>query len=201
MARSELTLRNAWVAALILLLLLTPPAQAAHLQAAASPTASGSGEIILRVQTPAYTLDAAGLRVVGYGAYDVPGAPALPVWGTVVELPATGDWALTIEPGSVIEIQRQAPLPAVPVPQPILPDTMGGSSVADWPAAVPVIDRPDPEIYAANAFYPASIVQPGVEQWQAGRRLLALRVFPFQYNPVAGMLRYYADVRVTVRVL
>ena len=42
--------------------------------------------------------------------------------------------------------------------------------------------------------------RPFLLQWQGGRRLLPLRVFPFQYNPIAGTLRYYADLRVTVRV-
>ena len=97
-------------------------------------------------------------------------------------------------------LDRRAPLPAVPVPEPVLPGPLGWSSMAELPDAVPVVDRPDPAIYGADAFYPAEIVQPGPVQWQRGRRLLPLRVFPFRYNPVAGKLSYYPDVRITVRV-
>ena len=44
----------------------------------------------LRVQTPDYELDARGLRVPGYGTNSIPGAPALPIWSTTVELPPDG---------------------------------------------------------------------------------------------------------------
>ena len=70
----------------------------------------------------------------------------------------------------------------------------------DQAADVRTVDQPDPTIYHADALYPASVVEAGAVQWQGGRRLLPLRVFPFQYNPVAGTLRYYADLRVTVSV-
>ena len=93
-------LRDVCTAALVLLLSFTSQAQAAQTPGAAPLAASGHTEITLRVQTPTYTLDAIGLRVDGYGANDVPGAPALPAWGTVVELPPAGDWTLTVEPGT-----------------------------------------------------------------------------------------------------
>ncbi len=193
MLRAKPALRDAWAASLALLLLLTAPAQAA----APDPAASGASEIVLRVQTPAYTHDASGVRVAGYTTNDVPGAPALPVWGTVVELPAAGAWSVAVEPGRAELIARPSPLPAAPVPQPVVGPLGWG---AEWPDAVAVADQPDPAIYGADAFYPTALVQAGGVQWQRGRRLLALRVFPFQYNPVAGILRYYPDIRITVRV-
>ena len=63
-----------------------------------------------------------------------------------------------------------------------------------------LLDQPDPAIYGVDAFYPAAPVATGDEQWQRGRRLLAVRVFPFQYNPVTGELRYHPDITVTVHV-
>ena len=94
----------------------------------------------------------------------------------------------------------RGPLPAAPVPEPPAPNPLGLLADMDQAADVRTVDRPDPAIYAADAFYPASVVEAGAVQWQGGRRLLPLRVFPFQYNPVAGTLRYYADLRVTVSV-
>lgn len=136
----------------------------------------------------------------GYGAHGVPGAPALPVWSTVVELPPTGEPILTVEPGAAQLLSQPTPLAAVPAPQPVEPKPYGWLTGEDLPAAVATLDRPDPAIYQTDAFYPATLAQAGMIQWQAGRRLLQVRVFPFQYNPVAGMLRYYADIRVTVGV-
>ncbi len=115
-------------------------------------------------------------------------------------LPAAGDWTLAVEPGRSELVERATRLPAVPVPQAVDPGPLGWSAAGDGVDAVAVVDRPDPAIYEVNGFYPSAIVQAGAVQWQRGRRLLPLRVFPFQYDPVAGTLRYYPDISVTVRV-
>ena len=199
MIRTKPMLRTIWAAALVVLLGLTSQVGAATPEPATA-TAAGPVEIVLRVRTPAYRLDADGLHVAGYSANDAPGAPMLPVWSTVVELPATGEWRLTVEAGETRVIHLDRPLPAVPVPQPIPPAPLGWAVETDRPDAVPTADRPDPAIYHTNGFYPAGVAHPGQEQWQRGRRLLALRVFPFEYNPVAGIVRYHPDMRITVRV-
>ncbi len=165
----------------------------------AGATAGDVEDIQLRVQTPTYELDAQGLRVPGYGFESAPGAPRLPVWSTTVELPATGNWQITSsEPGSRV-IQVPATLPSVPVPN-MPPAPMEGWNVTNSPSAVPVVERPNAGIYGANAFYPSTPVVTGGEQWQRGRRLLAVRVFPFQYNPVTGLLRYHPDVHITIHL-
>ncbi len=178
----------------------------------------GGPAITLRVQTPVYMLDATGLIVPDYATHSTPGAPSLPVWATTVELPATGGWTISFDAGAAITLTAPAALPVVPVPDytslrgPSVGPTqsltsqeiasghtpslaMTESDAADF---LPALDRPDPTIYAADAFYPAAPVQAEELGWQAGRRLLAVRVFPFQYNPVRGELRYYPDIRVTV---
>jgi hypothetical protein len=64
------------------------------------------------------------------------------------------------------------------------PACSAGTSWRLCPRPRPRFDRLDPAIYGVDAFYPAAPVVVGAEQWQRGRRLLALRVFPFQVNPV-----------------
>ncbi len=177
------------------------------LAAPSAPEAARTQSITLRVQTPAYALTASGLRVPGLGTHDVPGAPALPVWADVIELPAGGDYVIRWEADPVITLPVPAPLPAVKVPLPIS-HVHGDATVVGAGAppadgqpgfdAVPLADRPDPAIYAADAFYPAALVQAGTAGIQRGRRLLPLRVFPFQYNPLRGELRYHPDIRVTL---
>lgn len=161
--------------------------------AAAEPV--GPAAIRLRVETPAYTLDAGGVRVAGYTADVQPGAPALPVWSTLVELPPDGAWQLSYEAAGTRELRAALPLPAAPAP---LRDLGGPQGAADRPAAVQLADRPDPAIYGRNAFHPAAPVTAGPEQWQRGRRLLPVRAYPFQYNPAAGMLRYHPELRITI---
>lgn len=154
--------------------------------------------IVLRITTPAYTLDEGGLRVPGYAIHDVPGAPALPMWATWVALPPEGEWSLTYVSREQQELLASRLILPVPSPQVTLDAPLTPEGIAERVAAAPLITQPDPAIYEVNAFYPPSPVQAGPEQWQRGRRLLAVRVFPFQYNPVTGEVLYHPEV--TVRV-
>lgn len=156
--------------------------------------------ISLRVQTPRFELDRGGVRVAGYARHDVPGAPALPVWSTVVELPHIGRWEVTYKSVEARALDEQVVVPPAPVPPGAPLGPRGSFPGGELPAAVASVARADPAIYARDAFYPASPVVSGNVQWQRGRRLLALRVFPFQYNPASKTLRYHPDLRIAIRV-
>ena len=154
----------------------------------------------VHVLTPDYQLDADGIAVPGYAWNDAPGAPRLPVYGTVVELPPTGDWQLTYDSAGSHILAESAQVPAVPVPQFPEATPENQAPVVDDLGPPTILDQPDPAIYGVDAFYPAAPVVTGDVQWQRGRRLLAVRVFPFQYNPVTGALRYHPDITITVQV-
>ena len=188
MSRSRIESRVLFVAVMAVSLLSWVPRGAA---------AEAGDAIHLDVKTPAYTIDDRSVTVPGYTSIATPGAPQLPVYGSIIELPLTGDWQLTYEDiGSQLLEQRVA-IPAVPVPQ--WPDELINPAV-DLPSAVPVADRPDPAIYQADAFYPSSVVEWGEAQRDGDRRIVPVRVYPFQYNPVTRQLRYHPDVRITVTV-
>jgi uncharacterized repeat protein (TIGR01451 family) len=157
-------------------------------------------EIPLRVQTPTYTLDGNGLSVPGYDTDTRPGAPALPVWNTLVELPSEGEWALSYQSVSPQSLAQPVTLLSVPVPDPSFSLPGDWAEQDELPESVPMVEQPDPAIYGVDALYPAAPVVQGQEQWQSGRRLLALQIFPFQYNPVTGQLLYHPDILVSVRV-
>jgi hypothetical protein len=170
--------------------------------AAAAPAAAGeTGQLYARVQTPDYRLVPGGVEAPGYAADTTPGAPRLPLHGMVFNLPLSGRWEVSFESiGSRILAERvtvnAAPVPNLDLNGPIAPQDM-----ATMPSAVPVVDRPDPAIYAVDAFYPASPVVAGEPVQQGDQRILPVRVFPFQYNPVTRQLRYHPDLRLTVRLL
>lgn len=172
---------------------------AAALPAAAAQTRA-SARIAVRVQTPDYAIDAQGVDVPGYGRNDQPGAPALPVWRTVVELPAEGDWQIGYDSPGAQLLAQVVNVPAIPAPDLAPLGAVHGKDPAELPSAVPTVNRPDPAIYGANAFYPASPVVAGRVQWRQGQRLLPLAVFPFQYNPVTRQLRYHPDLDISVLV-
>jgi hypothetical protein len=157
-------------------------------------------DISLTVETLEYTLSDGVLSVPKYADNAEPGAPRLPVYGAVVKLPPTGEWRLSYESSGDLTLQAVSPLLAIPVPQTSAPAATPWTKQEDVSSAVPVVDRPDPAIYEVDAFYPAEPVVAGEEQWQRGRRLLAVRVYPFQYNAVRGELLYHPTVRVRVEI-
>ncbi|MFZ2488939.1 MAG: C25 family cysteine peptidase [Anaerolineae bacterium] len=172
------------------------------LPAAEPATAASTGPWIheLRVQTPEYSIDSEqGVVVRGYNREDRPGAPALPRVVQLVELPAAGNFRLSYTSAGSGLLVTQSVVPSVLAPN--LPALqISAADMASSPSSVPLVNRPDQDIYGANAFYPAEPVIAGEAQWQRGRRLLPVYVYPFQYNPATRTLRYHPDVRITVTV-
>ena len=192
--RSSLMLVRVWTTLLLASLLV------GNASPAAAHTEDQASDIQLRVSTPNFDLAVGHVTVPGYNAIDVPGAPALPVWRTVVELPQTGDWSLSFRAAGRQELTVDTLLPAVPTPDLSLAGPRAWQDLDVLPEEVSEIDRPDPAIYTVDAFYPERIVVAGQEQWQRGRRLLAVQAYPFQYNPLAGVLRYYPDIQIDIHV-
>ena len=173
------------------------PSGAAYL-----PTSEESTPITLLVRTPEYRLSDTGIVVPGYALETTPGQPILPVYGTFVELPPTGGWELTFEVVGSQVMEQRLTIPAVPVPELDVSGAAGWATlpVEERPSAVPVVDRPDPTVYGVDAFYPASPVVVGEPVWQGQQRLLPVRVYPFQYNPVTQQLRYDPEFRIQVNL-
>lgn len=182
--------------------------------AAAASALSGAGPVVtaraaepivitLRVPTPSYQLTDHGVQIAsgsGFAWNDFPGAPALPVWNTWVELPDEGGWQVTIASPGAHWLEQTVDVPAVPTPDLALPSPGGWTAEAELPGFVPTVNRPDAAIYGRNSLYPESLVRPGVVQWQRGKRLLPVRVYPFQYNPVTRRLLFHPNVSVIIHV-
>lgn len=188
------------LARLLLLVVLLTTALPARPAAADVPPAAD--EIRLTVVTSDFDLDAAGLHVPGYAAHATPGAPALPVRVELIPLPDDRAWTISYAASGVETFALAAPLPAAPTPDLNL-HRPAGLSLADPDAAalsdgVPLVERPDPAIYAADAYYPARLVEAGPAVQQRGQRFLPVRVFPFQYNPVQGQLRLSRTIDVRI---
>lgn len=156
-------------------------------------------EVVFQVSTPRFELTSDGVSFPGSVLNDVPGAPALPVYGTVVELPASGEWELSAVPTGVRVLPERLLLKSVPVPLRDEPTPDGGSPLLQAADSVRTVMAPDPKIYNQDGYYPLSVALPGAEQWHQGRRLLPVRVFPFQYNPVKRELLYHPEITITVR--
>jgi hypothetical protein len=167
---------------------------------AAVAAADETGQLSARIETPEYRLIPGGIEAPGLAMDTTAGAPRLPLHGMTFDLPLTGGWELTYESIGSRILAEQVTLAAVPTPNLDLNGPVAPLNLAVLPSAVPVIDQPDPAIYGVNAFYPASPVIAGEPVTQGGQRILPVRVFPFQYNPVTGQVRYHPDLRLIVQV-
>ena len=159
-----------------------------------------TGELFARVETPEYELSATSVRVPGTVVNTLPGAPQLPVRGISFDLPASGEWELSFESVGSRVLAEHVSIPAVPVPDLDLNSPTSLEDLETLPSSVPVVDRPDPAIYAVDSFYPTSPVVAGEPIRQGDKRLLPVRVYPFQYNPVTRELLYHPDIRIAVRL-
>ncbi|MEA3337534.1 MAG: C25 family cysteine peptidase [Chloroflexota bacterium] len=150
-----------------------------------------------QILTTAYEITGQGIHVPGYEQNTLPGAPQLPVTTLLVELPAGTGFDVSFESRTMELIDKTISLPAVPVPD-FSPEFATAQALGAWPDYWPEIDRPDPEIYQKDAFYPAQLVTWEAPQRLRGKWLLPIIVYPFQYNPRSGQLRYHPDILVTV---
>ena len=154
-----------------------------------------------QILTPDYEITATGVSVGDAALNDVPGAPQLPVKGYSVLIPVDSTWELSYESPEQQQLLQTVLISAAPVanlnlnqPQNWLDDP------ANLPTSVPLVDQPSSDIYSVNAFYPSSPVVAGEPVQQGNQRLLPIRVYPFQYNPVTHQLRYHPVLNITVQL-
>ena len=164
----------------------------------ASTQKAGNDVITKVIRTPEYTLNAQGVSAPDTTFNTTPGAPQLPVHALMIELPVSGNWTVTYNLGTAQVLSQQVTIPSVPVPNPLPdgPDPLSANQLSDLGVSV----RPDPAIYRANAFYPASPVEWSEAMRNGDQRFLPVRVYPFQYNPVTKQLKYYPEVQVSVQL-
>lgn len=152
---------------------------------------------------PAYTL--AELEVEGkrYSQLQMPhttlsgrpGHPQLPVYSSLIGLPAAGNAQLR-----VVNVERevvQLPNPPVPAPSP-QPVHTSSFDPQSLPTGGPTTRSPNPEIYTANAFYPAAIAQLGAVQQVRSQRVIPLTLNPLRVNPVTGQMEVIRYLRIEV---
>jgi len=147
--------------------------------------------LIFEINTPEYEItDTAGhhLQVSDYQTLSQAGSPELPFVSTLISVPPQAEVQVHILAQDGTTLPGSFTIPPAPTPGQMLDDfTMGAAQVI-----------PNEEIYANDTLFPNSPVQLGEDAWMRDQRLVALRVFPFQYNPVRGNLVWYKTLRVEV---
>lgn len=116
------------------------------------------------------------------------GTPQLPVTGTLIPIPPTGDFRLEILPGTY---EHKTDCRIFPVPRAILSDNGTVEEIFDMKETV----------YEQPTFYPGMdfLARLGPREFFRDEAVTRLAVSPFQWNPATGELRYYPHIRLSIR--
>ncbi len=162
--------------------------------------ASDVNGITLELITPAYKVveseDDSGpcvrLVVDGYSGAGASGTPELPVKGGMVGIPAQGEVTLTVV--EVETITAPETYAICPVGRPIVE-----VSPSDEPLRYQGEERVrDAAIYATAGFSPTEPAALLSTSFIRSQRVAQVQFRPFQYDPVAGELRFARRIRVKV---
>ncbi len=132
----------------------------------------------------------ASLSIPHEGASGVIGVPDLPVITKMVQIPFGAKVSLSLESFQVIEKSLEElgiTKRIIPV-QPPVPKIEGA-----WEAAEFVINE---NYYGQNAFLPEERVRLGEIGIIRGHRFVNVSIYPVSYNPQAGRVRIYSDLRI-----
>ena len=172
-------------------------------------TTSDVTGISFELNTAAFRQDATGTVTVDGLAEVLPveGAPALPYFVTTLILPPEALAVVSVAE-SAVSTQQVAPVP--PVPQPTF---AGMDTVDDGFSPYALVDDTgevigyaspglatveDTAVYNHNALYPQAIYDLSQPAYLRDFRLVELRLYPLQYNPVTGELRQAQTMEVQV---
>lgn len=155
--------------------------------------------VVVELRTPSFEIEESSVDGTVYhtvvapdcGQTDDVGQPQLPVRGTLLGIPPEAEYSLR-----VIEVEQET-VPGTyninAVPQPVAERDAEGN-----PVEISYAPARDDGVYSSNAFYPANLAEVGTSGFIRDQRVLQLRFFPFQYNPVSGELRHYTRIRVEI---
>lgn len=129
------------------------------------------------------------LALPGWPSTSEPGRPSLPYLTALLRVPDVGQARVEIleDEWQDQEVGRILPAPSL---------ELGG----EGPGAPPVqAYKEDEAAYSADSLSPDPPVRLAVAGWVRDARMALLTVFPYQYNPAAGVLRHHGRLRFRIR--
>jgi hypothetical protein len=160
---------------------------------------SDAESVIVELSTPDFQVEESVVNGTVYHLVDVPGCgqtdevgkPQLPVRGALLGIPASADYSLRVV--DVDEETVPGQYNVYPAPKPVMEQDEEGN-----PTSMSYQFARDDTVYASSAFFPEDVAVVGSSAFVRDQRVVQLRFFPFQYNPVSGELRHYSRIRVEV---
>jgi hypothetical protein len=163
---------------------------------------SSTERIVFNVQIPDYAIAQQMVDGKPYDAISIPdwgltseaGAPQLPIRRVLLGIPLDAEVQLRV----VEAVTRTGgPYDVLPAPETIF---LTDASLDEEPSATPPeFERrfaEAPEFYGANAFYPETIARLGEVGFIRHQRVAAIELYPVQYNPVSGEVRFHPEIQI-----
>ncbi|MBS1250136.1 MAG: Gingipain R2 [Chloroflexi bacterium] len=152
--------------------------------------------LVFEVNTPGYEVNSTPFSETIAHQIQIPrgqtlaqaGFPELSFYSTLINIPSQAEVHVQITAQDSIPLPGPFYIPPAPSPLPPEGDLSPGQTQR----------VPKESIYAQDTLFPENPVQLGEDAWMRDQRLVPLRVFPFQYNPVQGDLVWYKTLRVEI---
>ena len=175
-----------------------PTVQAAGLTGSVGPVTiltSDAAALHFVLETPAFVQTAEGqIRVDGLTTTgDTPGAPALPIYSTLIALPPGATATLAVQELASVggNVNAVPPNPHMQVSR--LSELPLADSAQRWLAYTP-----DPAIYQTDALYPAQPYALTEPMYQPDLQVARLTLYPVRYNPVHNYLEHVTRLDVVI---
>jgi hypothetical protein len=133
----------------------------------------------------------ATVSIPGWGATGESGHPQLPTYRLLVGVPDTGEVTLAVEAGTP---QVWATARVAPAPQVIIEPGLDPQALLENPPEVSRSYEVAVAVYSAGAAYPGILARVAEVGFIRGQRVAAVDLFPVQYVPAAGELRFHSHV-------
>jgi len=128
------------------------------------------------------------LEVPGLGQISEVGRPLLPLKGTLIEIPSTGNIKIKILETNTEDYVNYRILPC---PKYVKKEDDSKIYLEEKFAL-------DHNFYSNSRFYPPSISELGFSGFIRERKVAQVKIYPFQYNPATGILRHHKRIMVQV---
>jgi hypothetical protein len=152
--------------------------------------------LLVELQTPLFESEDAliegttyqMLTVPDYSTITEPGVPQLPVISTLIGVPPEAQVRINVLLDEYEILPGTYNIVPAPSPQPLQADLQPGE----------VEIKPDLSVYNLDSEYPSQLAIINGDAWLRDQRLVRLKIFPFQYNPVQGKITWHKTLHIEV---
>jgi hypothetical protein len=157
---------------------------------------STQDSLVLELDVPTYTMQAADAGLAGFNGIAVdgattlaaPGKPELPMFSALIGIPAQGRVSVQVLEDSVETVPGRYQIQPAAGPAPLTGDLQPGTTQR----------LPDRTAYASTELYPAEVARVAETAWLRDQHLARIELYPFQYLAATGTLRWHSHLRIEI---